>query len=85
MTRPIIAINVISPSEITAVIMLPKLTNTGPQKDPLIEPVRQKKQYQLANLLAQCDPNKPIPETLVQWDSAQLVGNEDSFLRMDET
>lgn len=35
-----------------------------------------KPKYTLNELLAKCDENAPEPETLVEWDSAQPVGNE---------
>lgn len=43
----------------------------------VIEPVRQKKHYQLDDLLAQCDETAPMPEVLSEWDSVTSVGNED--------
>lgn len=42
----------------------------------VITPKSVKPKYTLAELLAQCDESAPIPETLVEWDSAQPVGNE---------
>jgi len=32
--------------------------------------------YQLAELLARCDQNAPMPEVLAEWDVARPVGNE---------
>ena len=42
----------------------------------VITPISIKPKYKLADLLAQCDESAPMPETLVEWDSAQPVGNE---------
>lgn len=35
-----------------------------------------KPKYTLAELLSQCDESAPMPETLIEWDSAEPVGNE---------
>ena len=42
----------------------------------VITPKSLKPKYTLNELLAKCDENAPMPETLVEWDSAQPVGNE---------
>lgn len=42
----------------------------------VLTPKSVKPKYTLAELLAQCDESAPMPETLVEWDSAQPVGNE---------
>ena len=42
----------------------------------VITPKSVKPKYTLEELLAQCDDSAPMPETLVEWDSAQPVGNE---------
>ena len=42
----------------------------------MITPKSVKPKYTLAELLAQCDESAPMPETLVEWDSSQPVGNE---------
>lgn len=35
-----------------------------------------KRRYVLSDLIAQCDPKAPPPADLVQWESADPVGNE---------
>ncbi len=35
-----------------------------------------RKKYKLADLLAECDPNAPMPEDLVEWDRMIPVGKE---------
>ena len=42
----------------------------------VITPKSVKPKYTLDELLAQCDESAPMPETLVEWDSAKPVGNE---------
>lgn len=42
----------------------------------LPQPVRRKPKYKLADLLAQCDPNAPMPEDLVAWDRMPSLGTE---------
>ncbi|RVU31996.1 AbrB/MazE/SpoVT family DNA-binding domain-containing protein [Rheinheimera riviphila] len=42
----------------------------------IISPVKSRPKYQLADLLAQCDPTAPMPESLQEWDQATAVGNE---------
>jgi len=42
----------------------------------VITPKSVKPKYTLAELLAQCDESAPMPETIVEWDNAQSVGNE---------
>lgn len=36
----------------------------------------QKPRYRLSTLLAQCDPNAPVPDDLRTWDTAPPVGRE---------
>lgn len=36
----------------------------------------ERKSYSLADLVAQCDPNAPMPEALREWDQAAAVGLE---------
>ena len=36
----------------------------------------EKKSYSLSDLVAQCDPNAPMPEVLREWDQAAPVGLE---------
>ena len=38
--------------------------------------MKDKKSYSLSDLVAQCDPDAPMPETLREWDQAALVGLE---------
>ena len=38
--------------------------------------MKDKKAYSLSDLVAQCDPDAPIPETLREWDQAAPVGLE---------
>ena len=42
----------------------------------VITPKSLKPKYTLNELLVKCDENAPMPETLLEWDSAQPVGNE---------
>ena len=42
----------------------------------VITPKSVKPKYTLAELLSQCDESAPMPETIVEWDSAEPVGNE---------
>jgi len=42
----------------------------------VITPKSTKPKYTLAELLSQCDESAPMPETIVQWDNSQSVGNE---------
>ena len=34
------------------------------------------KHYSLKDLIAQCDPDAPIPEEMVEWERAPAVGLE---------
>lgn len=34
------------------------------------------KKHKLADLLAQCEENAPMPKALIEWDNAQPVGEE---------
>lgn len=36
----------------------------------------QRRKYQLADLLAKCDPNAPLPTAVTEWDNLPAVGNE---------
>ncbi|WP_339650144.1 hypothetical protein [uncultured Marinobacter sp.] len=36
----------------------------------------ERKSYSLTDLVALCDPNAPMPETLREWDQAAPVGLE---------
>ncbi|RMJ05824.1 Nucleotidyltransferase domain protein [Marinobacter litoralis] len=38
--------------------------------------MKEKKSYSLSDLVAQCDPNAPMPEELRDWDQATPVGLE---------
>lgn len=42
----------------------------------VITPKSLKPKYTLNELLAKCNENAPMLETLIEWDSAQPVGNE---------
>jgi len=35
-----------------------------------------RKKYKLADLLAKCDPNAPMPTAITEWDNMPAVGNE---------
>jgi len=41
-----------------------------------IIPKKSRPEYTLKELLAQCDLNTPIPETVKEWDEVQAVGQE---------
>lgn len=41
----------------------------------LIKPLARK--YTLDELLAQCDPNAPMPDEIVAWQAMPAVGNEE--------
>ncbi|EGR0997149.1 hypothetical protein EHJ37_19690 [Vibrio parahaemolyticus] len=34
------------------------------------------RKYKLADLLAQCEENAPMPEAITEWDESQQVGEE---------
>lgn len=36
----------------------------------------EKKSYSMSDLVAQCDPNAPIPDALREWDQSAPVGLE---------
>lgn len=38
--------------------------------------MKDKKSYSLSDLVAQCDPDAPMPEALREWDQAAPVGLE---------
>ncbi|QBM19263.1 hypothetical protein MARI_34090 (plasmid) [Marinobacter sp. JH2] len=38
--------------------------------------MKNKQSYRLSDLVAQCDPSAPMPETLREWDQAAPVGLE---------
>jgi len=38
--------------------------------------MKNRKSYSLTELVAQCDPDAPMPETLREWDQAAPVGLE---------
>jgi antitoxin ChpS len=38
--------------------------------------MKDKKSYSLNDLVAQCDPNAPLPEALREWDQAAPIGLE---------
>jgi antitoxin ChpS len=40
------------------------------------KPKPPRKKYTLAELLAACDPNAPLPDEVREWDEAPAVGNE---------
>ncbi|WP_336368291.1 hypothetical protein [Marinobacter sp. C2H3] len=40
----------------------------------------EKKTYHLHELLAQCDPNAPMPESVREWDQAVAVGLEQTMI-----
>lgn len=40
------------------------------------EDMKNRKSYSLTELVAQCDPDAPMPETLREWDQAAPVGLE---------
>lgn len=40
----------------------------------------EKKIYHLDELLAQCDPNAPMPEAVREWDQATSVGLEQNLM-----
>ncbi len=42
----------------------------------IITPKFVKPKYKLADLLAKCDESAPMPQELVEWNRAELVGNE---------
>jgi antitoxin ChpS len=47
--------------------------NTTPQGKIVLTP---KRNYVLAEMIAQCDLKAPMPEDLTRWDVAQPVGQE---------
>jgi antitoxin ChpS len=40
------------------------------------EDMKNRKSYSLTELVAQCDPDAPMPETFREWDQAAPVGLE---------
>ncbi|MFZ1341906.1 AbrB/MazE/SpoVT family DNA-binding domain-containing protein [Thiothrix eikelboomii] len=46
-----------------------RLTLQAPIKKP-------RKKYTLEQMLAECDPNAPYPEDLLEWDDMPVVGRE---------
>ncbi|UAA39529.1 AbrB/MazE/SpoVT family DNA-binding domain-containing protein [Paraneptunicella aestuarii] len=42
----------------------------------LIMAPKNKKKYTLAELLAKCDANAPMPDEFKEWDNLDAVGNE---------
>lgn len=42
----------------------------------IITPKSAKPHYTLDELLAKCDESAPMPETLLEWDDAQALGEE---------
>ncbi|MDX3774723.1 AbrB/MazE/SpoVT family DNA-binding domain-containing protein [Chromatiaceae bacterium AAb-1] len=42
----------------------------------VISPAKTRPKYKLEDLLAQCDPNAPMPEELIEWERTAPVGKE---------
>ena len=41
-----------------------------------VKPSKRRPKYKLADLIAKCDENAPMPQELTDWDNATAVGNE---------
>lgn len=40
-----------------------------------------RKRYNLDELIAQCDPNTPMPEAFQEWEQAPMAGTEQAITR----